>query len=318
MFKPCVRLYSTKSVDNLFPNGGLNPHFVTGLADGDGSFYITFRKDVSYRLGYSISPEFKIVASVSSLNLLLLESVKKFFGGIGTITKFKNTYSFTVRNKSHLRLIYNHFSNYPLQTTKHVHFILWSRVLNMIENKEHIVESGFLEILAIKSLYPTGLNENLKEAFPNIVSIEKPEFVANTTPLNGHWVAGFTQADGSFGLSYFKVSNMKLGYTGQASFRVTQHERDLIVLNRITDLLGYGSVRVASKIKKEWVFSVTNNLETVSSFFKEYPIYGTKQLDFECFNKGILILKNKEHLTPEGLMEFKTLVDNMNSSRSVE
>jgi hypothetical protein len=44
---------------------------------------------------------------------------------------------------------------------------------------------------------------------------------------------------------------MKLGYTGQASFRVTQHERDLIVLNRITDLLGYGSVRVASKIKKE-------------------------------------------------------------------
>lgn len=38
------------------------------------------------------------------------------------------------------------------------------------------------------------------------------------------------QADGSFGLSYFKLSTMKLGYTGQASFRVTQHERDLIVL----------------------------------------------------------------------------------------
>jgi len=56
----------------------------------------------------------------------------------------------------------------------------------MIENKEHIVESGFVEILAIKSLFPTGLNVNLKEAFPNVVSIEKPEFVVNSTPLNGH------------------------------------------------------------------------------------------------------------------------------------
>jgi len=124
LLKPCVRSYSTKSVDNLSPNGGLDPNFVTGLADGDGSFYITMRKDVSYRLGYSISPEFKIVAGVSPLNFLLLESVKNFFGGIGTITKFKNTYSYCVRNKSHLKVIYTHFSNYPLQTTKHVHFIL--------------------------------------------------------------------------------------------------------------------------------------------------------------------------------------------------
>jgi len=44
---------------------------------------------------------------------------------------------------------------------------------------------------------------------------------------------------------------MKLGYTGQASFRVSQHERDLIVLNRIKDLLGCGSVRNVSSIKKE-------------------------------------------------------------------
>ena len=314
--EPNIRSYSTDcSLISKRASSNLDPWFVTGFCDGESCFYVGVPKSNKSKIGYNVELIFTLALHEKDRDIL--EQIKNYFG-VGYITQHgKNTLQYRVKSVKDLNLIVEHFENYPLQTTKHVHFILWSRVLNMIENKEHIVESGLLEILAIKSLYPTGLNENLKEAFPNIVSIEKPEFVANTTPLNGHWVAGFTQADGSFGLSYFKVSKMKLGYTGQASFRVTQHERDLIVLNRIKDLLGYGSVRIASKIKKEWVFSVTNNLETVSSFFKEYPIYGTKQLDFECFNKGVLILKNKEHLTPEGLMEFKTLVDNMNSSRSV-
>ena len=35
---------------------------------------------------------------------------------------------------------------------------------------------------------------------------------------------------------------MKLGYTCQPQFRVTQHERDLIVLKRIIESLGCGTI----------------------------------------------------------------------------
>jgi hypothetical protein len=56
----------------------------------------------------------------------------------------------------------------------------------MIENKEHIVKSGLFEILAIKSVFPNGLSERLKTAFPEVKAIEKPEFVASSDPLNGH------------------------------------------------------------------------------------------------------------------------------------
>jgi len=37
--------------------------------------------------------------------------------------------------------------------------------------------------------------------------------------------------DGTFGLNYTKQVRMKHGYTCQPQFRITQHERDLIVLN---------------------------------------------------------------------------------------
>ena len=86
-----------------------------GQQTGDGSLYITIRKDPSYLLGFSVSPEFKIVAGVNTPNLLLLEAVQMFFGGIGSITSHNSTYSYTVRNKKDLRIIHNHFINYPLQ-----------------------------------------------------------------------------------------------------------------------------------------------------------------------------------------------------------
>lgn len=103
-------------------------------------------------------------------------------------------------------------------------------------------ESGVFNILSIKSVFPKGLSQTVIEVYPNIVPIVKPEFIPNKTLLNPYWIAGFVQADGSFGLNYRHNSSRKFGYTCQATFRVTQHERDLIVLQRIIDTLGCGKI----------------------------------------------------------------------------
>lgn len=83
-----------------------------------------------------------------------------------------------------------------------------------------------MEVLSIKAVIPTGLNYKLKAAFPHqrweVVSIVKPEFLASSETLKGHWIAGFTQADGSFGLNFFKSSGMKLGESLRPSFRLSQ------------------------------------------------------------------------------------------------
>ena len=116
------------------------------------------------------------------------------------------TFQFTVRNKIELKFILDHFNKYPLQTTKHTHFILWSKVFYLIERKEHSNLTGFMEVLSIKAVFPKGLNDSVKTAFPDVTPIIKPEFISNATQdkLNGHWIAGFTQADGSFGLNFYK------------------------------------------------------------------------------------------------------------------
>uniref|UniRef100_UPI003002607A LAGLIDADG homing endonuclease n=1 Tax=Elmerina hispida TaxID=1245649 RepID=UPI003002607A len=206
---------------------------VTGYWDGDGSFYIVLRKDKSCKFGYSIGLECKVVAEINPLNLELLEKVKYFFGGIGTISKDKNTYHFTVRNKSQLRNILDHFYNYPCQTTKNTHFLLWSKIFYIIERKEHSTLQGFMEVLSIKAVFPTGLKDSVKKDFPDVCPIVKPKFIPSAKNLKGDWIAGFTQADGSFGLNIYESPGMRLGYSLQPAVRIVQHERDLIVLERI-------------------------------------------------------------------------------------
>lgn len=65
------------------------------------------------------------------------------------------------------------------------------------QKKTHFTYEGFIKILAIKAVFPKGSVEVVLKAHPNVIPIKKPEFIPNLSPLN--WVAGFVQADGSFG-----------------------------------------------------------------------------------------------------------------------
>ena len=87
-------VYSDRDLEYT-TNFKINPWFVTGLSDGDGSFYIVLRKDLSCKFGYSIGLEYKVVAGINPLNLKLLKQIQSFFEGVGTISKDKTVYHFT-------------------------------------------------------------------------------------------------------------------------------------------------------------------------------------------------------------------------------
>jgi hypothetical protein len=86
---------------------------------------------------------------------------------------------------------------------------------------------------------------------------------------------------------------MKLGFTCQPQFRVTQHERDLMVLNRIISTMGCVNIVKPSYGRDRYDISVANIKDIariVIPFFEKYPIYGAKYLDFQSFCMGIFII----------------------------
>jgi hypothetical protein len=50
-------------------------------------------------------------------------------------------------------------------------------------------------------------------------------------------------------------------------------------------------------------------------FFQKYPVKGVKSYDFEDFCKVAELMKNKAHLTPEGLEEIRLIKSGMNKGR---
>jgi len=301
------------------PKGKLDPWFITGFTDGEGSFSVRIRKKSNSALGFHVSIVYSIGAEVNPLNLKLLEKVREYFDGVGSISKSANMYYYEVSSIKSLINIRKHFENFPLQTTKYINFKLWCQIFDIIAEKAHLTKPGFYKVLSLKILFPKGLSSDLLEIYSkNIVHIVKPVFEASNLKLNPNWIAGFVQADGTFGLNFTKQERMKLGYTCQPQFRITQHERDLIVLNRIIESIGCGTLVKPSGDRDRYNISVANISELVDiilPLFQNNPLYGAKGADFLDFSKGISIIRDKGHLTPEGLKKLKDLSYAMNTYR---
>jgi len=300
---------------NKNKNSELNPSFVTGFTDGEGSFSFSVVKSTSNTTGWALLLKFNLVAANNPANYTMLVSIQQFFG-IGKIVYSKdNTYiRFIVNGLKNCLIIKQHFINYPLLSYKLVHFNIWCEVINLILSKEHLNLSGLLKIIALKEHSPNGLSDLLLNDFPNYNSIKKPKYNPNFALLNINWLAGFINADGSFGL------NVQTDSSGGTFCRfrilITQHNNSLALLQAICENLGvgkvYSSTNHLSNIKN---FSL-NNVNNFISKFKVTQLLGAKALDYADFCKGIDIINSKAHLNKEGLSTYIKNLEGMNSKRS--
>ena len=161
-----------------------------------------------------------------------------------------------------------------------------------------------------------GLPNSLKEAFSDVIPKNRP--IADNTNRNNltpGWLAGFTSAEGSFMVRVLNSSQHKLNKKVQLEFNLTQHARDENLMRRIADYFSTGAV---SLNRNAFVFRVVNFselTEIILPLFINHPIQGIKYFDYLDFLKAAELIKNKKHLTLEGLEQIQKIKDGMNSRR---
>lgn len=105
---------------------------------------------------------------------------------------------------------------------------------------------------------------------------------------------------------------MSLGWQVLPEFRIVQHEKDEIILQKIRLYFGFGSIRINRTDKwgtrKEFRVRGLENLKIIVKFFKENPLQTSKKKDFEIFSEIIFLMEQKRHLTKEGLLEIANLI----------
>lgn len=211
--------------------------------------------------------------------------------------------------------VINFFDKYPLITQKWADYLLFKKAYELILNKEHLTVKGLISLVEIKSLINKGLSDQLKEAFPNLGSnnIKRCEVIKDI--ISPSWVSGFTSGEGCFKVRITKSASHLTGYQVQLKFQITQHKRDKKLMEKLINYLGCGYISERGDIVDFHVTKFEDIIKKIIPFFEKYPILGIKYENFRDFCRVAEIMKNKEHLTLEGLEKIRLIKSKMNTLR---
>lgn len=166
-----------------------------------------------------------------------------------------------------------------------------------------------------------GVSDKIKSEFSNIYPVKR-EIIQTTNIPDPNWISGFVSGEGNFDAGIRKATNSVGSIKSRKEraylrFRVSQHERDIQLMELIILYLGVG--RIEKDSRKPLIYLVIGNfsdiIQIIIPFFNKYPILGIKILDYQDWRKIANIINSGCHLTNEGFEEIRQIESGMNRGR---
>ena len=92
------------------------------------------------------------------------------------------------------------------------------------------------------------------------------------------------------------------------------HLRDILLITKVKDFFGgIGSIHINQPLKKvNYSVDSIQDLTKLIAHFENYPLLSQKRADFILFKEVIILMKNKYHLSNEGLNQIINIKASMN------
>jgi hypothetical protein len=97
---------------------------------------------------------------------------------------------------------------------------------------------------------------------------------------------------------------------------VGQHSRDAELIKSFAKYLSCGGVSEKAYLVEFIVTKLSDILDKIIPFFDKYPLQGNKRFNYADFYKVAMLMKDKAHLTPEGLALIEEIKTGMNTFRT--
>ena len=128
----------------------IEPYWVTGFVDGEGTFYVGINKNTTMTSGYQVLPEFRVVQHKRDIKVLY--ALKDFFGAGVVRVNHDTRYELRIRSLDHInKIVIPFFEKYPMLTQKKFDFIKFKKVINLMNQKKHLTKDGINKIIDISS-----------------------------------------------------------------------------------------------------------------------------------------------------------------------
>lgn len=271
---------------------------------------LNFVRNNKLKVGWRIQPWFRI--GLHKKDLYILQSIQNYLGVGKIYDQGPEAIQYSVGSIKDLIIIENHLNKYPLITKKNSDFLMFKKGLEIIKSNGHLTQEGLEKLVSIKASLNLGLSKKLEVAFPNVIPVNK-EF--NDQKISDpNWLAGFMSGESCF---YIKIypSKTKSGEAVMLQFQLAQHIRDESLIRSISAYLHCGRITVLTDSVHLQVTKFSDLIDKVIPFFLEHPIQGIKSQDFKDFCLAAEIMKEKRHLTIEGLNHIREIKGRMNTGR---
>jgi len=162
-----------------------------------------------------------------------------------------------------------------------------------------------------------GISDLIKFEFNKFTPVERPNILTNKIP-NPNWVAGFTTGEGNFDIRILKSKTHKIGNKIQLRFRISQHERDIKLMELLIKYLETGKIEINHKdsVVSLTIYKFSDLFNKIIPFFSNNILFGNKQYQLRWdWCKVAKIMNEGSHLTIEGLELIRSIKLKMNSRR---
>ena len=135
--------------------------YLSGYADGEGCFCVTFNRSKRHKFGWEIRPSFSVSQNCDRSEVLVI--YQQIFG-CGTIRPDRSdrTFKFEARSVSDLATrVIPHFERYPLRSSKQNDFERFAAIVQLMQRGAHLTQDGFAEIVQLSA----ALNASSKKRF---------------------------------------------------------------------------------------------------------------------------------------------------------
>lgn len=150
----------------------------------------------------------------------------------------------------------------------------------------------------------------------NQLNNRKISTLATQSEIDPWFITGYSDAEGSFIVSMYRDLKSKTGWRVNANFTIHIHLKDIALLESIRNTLGVGKVRKNSSATAVYRVDNIQELQVIVDHFTSYPLVGFKVSDFLLFKQCYDLIKQKQHLTQEGIEKIVALKYNLNKGLS--
>lgn len=310
-----IRWYSSNS--NKY---SLHPYWISGFTDAEGSFIIKTYEAKNRKYGWRIEAVFQI--SLHKRDEILLNRIKEYFG-VGSFSVDRNYIAYVVRSLKDLnQIIIPFFEKYNLITQKKSDFELFKQIVFIKAKNRSLCLEEFKEILSLKVNLNKGFSstaQKLMKAYPDVLPVPRPKVKLQEIP-HPQWLTGFIDGEGCFIINiqeWISSVNGNVKWKVWLTMFITQHSRDISIMENIVKYLDCGQVLIRSNqpAVDYKVGRLDNIITKVIPFLQKYPLQSVKEMNLKNWVEASLLILNKEHLTEGGIEKIKIIKNSMNKNK---